>query len=268
MGNKRINNVIEVPQFSSAQTAASGTAIIYPKSDGLWYYRTASGAETLVGNGMPLRPSAGSASAGSAPVKLTSGPVNTTPEAGALEYDGIVPFFAPTASKRGLLKTQYTSAISADFTLQASATAQSVFPTGGRTLSVDGNTLYEFDGLYILNTGATSHTTAMGFSLATATVSSFEYATWNWSAALNTIATTSNSLHVSGVASKVLNAASISVYTLIYFVGTMRTGTAGTITPQITFSVNPTGTNLLKAGSYISFRPLGANTFTAVGPWA
>jgi hypothetical protein len=42
-------------------------------------------------------------------------------------------------------------------------------------------------------------------------------------------------------------------------------GTGGSITPQINFSANPGGTNLMKAGSFIRFRRLGANTFTTIG---
>jgi hypothetical protein len=42
----------------------------------------------------------------------------------------------------------------------------------------------------------------------------------------------------------------------------------GACTPQINFSANPTGTNLLKAGSYFSFELLGADTVTLAGSWA
>jgi hypothetical protein len=48
----------------------------------------------------------------------------------------------------------------------------------------------------------------------------------------------------------------------------MRTTLGGTITPQIAFSANPTGTNLMKVGSFIKFTPIGNNTVEPIGLWA
>jgi hypothetical protein len=89
-----------------------------------------------------------------------------------------------------------------------------------------------------------------------------------WSAAANTITTTQSSIHVSGIASKVLNATSTSVYTLIQLEGIFVVGASGgACTPQVNFSANPTGTNLLKAGSYFSFEKLGTDVVTLAGGW-
>ena len=146
---------------------------------------------------------------------------------------------------------------------------QACLTAANDTLTIAAATTYEFEGQYILNTGSTSHTTAMAFSLAGgATVSSFEYTTILWNAAANTIATTASFTHVSGVASKVLNAASGLVYTMIKFKGVMRTTLGGTITPQIQFGTNPTGTNLMKKGSFIKFTPIGNETVEPIGLWA
>lgn len=71
-----------------------------------------------------------------------------------------------------------------------------------------------------------------------------------------------------GVASKVLNATSTAVRTVIEFDGILVTGSGGTITPQINFSANPTGTNQTLRGSYVSLELLGADTTTKVGGWA
>ena len=125
------------------------------------------------------------------------------------------------------------------------------------------------EGQYILNTGATTHTTALAFAAGgSLAVGSLEYFSQLWSAAANTIATASSTTHVSGVASKVINATSTAVYTLIYFSGVLRVTTGGTIIPQINFSANPTGTNLMKAGSYIKFAPIGSNTAQTIGNWS
>jgi hypothetical protein len=139
-------------------------------------------------------------------------------------------------------------------------TAQDVF-------TLAANTTYRFRGQYYINTGSTTHTTALAFALSGATVASFEYLAMLWSAAANTISTTQSTTHVTGVASKVINATSAAVWTLITFEGTCVTGTGGTITPQIAFSANPTGTCLMKRGSWVEFVRLGADTVTLAGGW-
>lgn len=159
--------------------------------------------------------------------------------------------------------------VQSDFTLSAASGVQSAFPTTSDVFTVLANTTYRFRGHYILNTGSTTHTTAMAFALGgSASVTSFEYFAWLWSAAANTIATASSATHVSGVASKVLNATSTAVYTLIQFEGVARMNAGGTITPQIAFSANPTGTNLMKVGSFIEFYRIGSGTVAKVGGFA
>jgi len=175
---------------------------------------------------------------------------------------------ATKASDRQIMADVF-AAIQADFTLAAASGVQPCFPSGNDVLSVLANTTYFFDGQYILNTGATTHTTALAFALAGgASVTSFEYTAELWSAAANTISTSISNTHVSGVASKVLNATSTAVYTLIRFQGVARINAGGTITPQINFSANPTGTNLMKVGSFIRFRQIGAGNIAAAGPWS
>jgi hypothetical protein len=169
----------------------------------------------------------------------------------------------------GYIPTYQSVYLAADFTLQAASGVQACLTAANDTLTIAAATTYEFEGQYILNTGATTHTTAMAFLLASsATVSSFEYTTILWSAAANTISTSASFTQVSGVASKVLNATSTAVYTTIKFKGVMRTTLGGTITPQIAFSANPTGTNLMKKGSFIKFTPIGADTVEPIGLWS
>ena len=169
----------------------------------------------------------------------------------------------------GYIPTYQSVYLSADFTLQAASGVQACLTAANDTLTIAAATTYEFEGQYILNTGSITHTTAMAFLLAgSATVSSFEYTTILWSAAANTISTSASFTHVSGVASKVLNATSTAVYTTIKFKGVMRTTLGGTITPQIAFSANPTGTNRMKTGSFIKFTPIGADTVEPIGLWS
>lgn len=174
-------------------------------------------------------------------------------------------------SATGVLDDLQISILQSDGTLSAALGVQTWAGTNKGTQDVftlEANTTYLVKGKYYINTGATTHTTALAFALSGATVSLFNYQVVLWSAALNGIATVQSTVHVTGVASKVCNATSTAVYTIIQFEGILVTGTGGTITPQINFSANPTGTNLMKAGSFVSFSKIGANTFIESGGWA
>ena len=173
-------------------------------------------------------------------------------------------------SPTGVYNDLQISLLQTNGTLNAASGVQTWAGTNGGAqdvFAVDASSTYLFEGQYYINTGATTHTTALAFALSGATVASFEYQVMTWSAAANTIATTQSTTHVTGVASKVINATSTAVYTIVQFKGEMVTTNGGTITPQINFSANPTGTNLMKRGSWVSFTKLGANTFTEAGGW-
>jgi hypothetical protein len=176
-----------------------------------------------------------------------------------------------SASATGILLDKQFSLLQSDGTLNAASGVQTwagTNKTGQDVFTVAANTTYLVEGQWFVNTGATTHTTAMAWALATATVTDFQYQVLLWSAAANTITTTQSTVHVSGVASKVLNATSTAVWTNIQFKGIMVIGTGGTVTPQINFSANPTGSNLMKRGSWTSFTRLGVNTVTTAGGWA
>jgi hypothetical protein len=67
------------------------------------------------------------------------------------------------------------------------------------------------------------------------------------------------------VASTVITATATTAGVQFFFKGIISMNAGGTVTPQINFSANPGGTNLMKAGSYIKFTKLGANTFSIIG---
>jgi hypothetical protein len=202
--------------------------------------------------------------------QATQWPAPTTGyTAGDMIYTQDAYYAVTQAGSPGYIPTYQSVYLADDFTLQAASGVQACLTAANDTLTIAAATTYEFEGQYIINTGSTTHTTAMAFALGSnATVSSFEYTTILWSAALNTIATAASFTQVSGVASKVLNATSTAVYTMIKFKGVMRTTLGGTITPQIAFSANPTGTNRMKKGSFIKFTPVGADTVEPIGLWA
>jgi hypothetical protein len=204
-----------------------------------------------------------------APQKFQTGTNLTTPEAGAMEYDGKVPYFSHVASARGVLAAMQFAAIQVDLTLTAGSGVQPCFPAANNLITLAGSTAYFFEGQYILTTGATSHTEAMAFALAGgASVTSIDYYVLTSLSTANTPTATQVTCYVNQVASTVVNNAAANTLRVLKFWGILRVNAGGTFEPQINFSVNPTGTNLMKVGSYISFTPIGSNTVQALGNWA
>lgn len=203
-------------------------------------------------------------------ISMPSTSLLTVPAAGAIEKDANVFYSTPIASARGVSPSIMFSIVPAgDFTLSAASGVQSAFPTTGDVWTLAGSTTYEFWGQYHITTGTTSHTTAMAFALAGgASVTSIGY----WAAAANgqdntySGAVSTGNTWVSQVASTVVTGAvTTGAGHFIYFRGLIRMNAGGTVTPQIAFSANPTGTNLMKASSYICFMPLGTNTANILG---
>ena len=155
---------------------------------------------------------------------------------------------------------------SSNFTLSNSNIAQNAFPSTCDQFSLSANKTYFFKGKYLISNGATSHTTAIGWLLSSGlTISSMEYVAKLFSSTSNGIATATSNVQVSGSTSKVLNATSTAVTTTIEFEGVLRCTVAGILTPQLTFSAAPGGTNIMKIGSHIELTEIGSNTIQAVG---
>jgi len=76
---------------------------------------------------------AGSASAGSAPLKFTNGTYLTTPEAGAMEYDGSNLYFTPNTSRK-LMLTGHTKTATFDFpSINGGNTSEKTVTVAGAT---------------------------------------------------------------------------------------------------------------------------------------
>jgi hypothetical protein len=145
----------------------------------------------------------------------------------------------------------------------ASAAAQPWFPTAG-AVTVQASTTYNFEGLLMLATGATTHTTGTLFA-GTATLTSIDYHARIHSNANLTIATTLSVIRVSVATVIVLNATSTAVETIIFLDGVVKINGAGTFIPQFQFSANPTGTITVRRGSYFLLQAMKADT---QGTWA
>jgi len=157
---------------------------------------------------------------------------------------------------------------SAAFALQNVATTQAVFNTPVDTISLQAATTYMFEGQYLLQTGATSHTTTISFVSSIAiTAPSITYTTI--ASAHSSANAASNSQQTSffiSIGGGIVSNASTAPNTIISFKGIIRTTDAGNLVPHILFSAAPgVGANFTLIGSYIKFYPIGDNTIASVG---
>jgi hypothetical protein len=205
------------------------------------------------------------------PLDFTAGTLATTPIAGAFEYDGLVPYFTPQSTQRGVMPARQYFRLNSAFAGANSNTAQPVFNVG---VTLSANTVYAFEALYILikGTGTTSHTVGYGFG-GTATVNN---ASWGGTSSTNASSAAPASTNVfTGFAQAVSNTVfttaltASGVWTSIRLQGTVSVNVGGTFIPQYTLSAAPGGAYSTQIGSYINIYPIGASgANTSVGTWA
>ncbi len=156
--------------------------------------------------------------------------------------------------------------LSSNFSLGNIITAQNAFPAACNEFTLSANKTYFFKGLFLIANGATSHTTAIGWLASNGlSITSMEYVAKLYSAPANGISTSVSFVQVSGIGSKVLNAANEAVTTTIEFEGVLRCTNGVVLSPLLTFSAAPGVSNQMKSGSFIEFTELGTNLIQTVG---
>lgn len=209
---------------------------------------------------------AGTATAGTAPLKISDGVLLTAIEKGAIEKDANVFYLTPDAVNRGVLPAVSYSVLGADYTLTNGTAAQAVFSAGQDNIDVSASTTYEFEAQYILTTGTTNHTTSTLFA-GTATFTSISYIGELSNGNANTATTNISKTNVNTSAVTALNGSVGFAETVIQLKGIMRVNAAGTLIPQIKFSASPGGTNRCLTNSYFKLTPIGTNAVTKIGSW-
>jgi hypothetical protein len=149
----------------------------------------------------------------------------------------------------------------------SSTAAQNIFAAANDVLTVLGSKTYRFRAVLQINTGSTTHTTSFGLALTTATLTDIVYTSSATSSAADTLATP-QMRRVSTNNAAALTATSVAVTTNIVLEGMFRVGTAGSITPQITFDAGPGSTCEIATDSFFECWPIGADTFASAGAWA
>jgi hypothetical protein len=212
------------------------------------------------------------------PLVFQAGPSLTTPQAGAIEYNGKGFYTTPDAvAGKAFNVSEHMYALAADTTITATVVPNTWYPAFGVGLEVGSDMSYVVDILIGLRTGATSHTVAFHFG-GTATFTDIQYRTEFTNLALSTGAavagtpTAAVTLAFVGnpalPANGVISPASTLVSKFLRVHGIITVGSGGTIVPEIAFSANPTGTNQTTRLSYVKLNSVGTSTGALVaGNW-
>jgi hypothetical protein len=255
-------------QSSTPAAPGSGTSIIYPKTDGFWYYRNAGGVETQVGASSPftggtlsseliLKP--GTAAASGNPLSFQSGPILTTRDIGSMEYLTPVLYFTPEGPTRGYIAVKQILTNTAVVPLSNVATSQSVF---GTSVALQANTTYRFQGIYHFTKGATSADIRVGFTYS-GTLGSIAY-----HAIGNVFTTPSNGSGQLAYSTTLSNVQCATAATGLNGTarvdGLIRVTTGGNLNPQMNFNVAPGATTQTNINSFFEIWPIGSNTMTTI----
>lgn len=270
MSNLKVNTIQN--QAGNAALDLSTNGIIkVPATFQLWLDALYSASGSLVAKLDQGHFELGPGTATSPPLDFDqTGVLLTTPISGGMEYDGIVHYLTSNASHgRGVAAPQLftTGALAAPANV---ATAQNLFPAANDTLTVVGNTTYQFEALLnIATTGITSNSlglSILGSGTATLTSIAYQATATNGTAATPTASTTT--YVTSGANTAVTAAVAAATNRTILVNGIMRVNAGGTIVPQFTFSAAPGAAPTLGANNYMLLKPLGNGSVAAVGAWA
>jgi hypothetical protein len=218
-----------------------------------------------IANGFPISLPAGTATV--APLDFSAGTVNTTAQAGTMEYDGTTPYFSIAASTRGVLPTEQIIVLTSTNTLTSQTGVQPIFdggggPTNGQVTLPIGT--YQFECMYAM-TGMSTTSGSFGFSLGGGATKTFSYISTS-SKASNTITTAQvTNQTFSTAANTALQTATTNSTGMALIKGTIRVTVAGTIIPQVSLTVASAA--VVQAGSYFKVSPVGNATVATVGNW-
>jgi hypothetical protein len=255
----------KISALTAAGSAASTDRIpiaISPFGTGDNRYLTPSQLATYLFNAPVF--GAGSATAGSWP-KLTSGTVQTTPDAGSIEYDGNCMYGTTDAGNRGYIPVVHFIRADTTRTLTSQTAAQAIFnsPSNGRITLETG--AYFFRGVMSINTMSATSGNAQILFAGTGT-----FGTWMWAARsvdgnTATAATWQGNMVVTNASTASIATAGTGTVLSTAFEGTFECTAAGTWIPQI--ALVTANAAVVAAGSFIKLERIGSTSVASVGQW-
>lgn len=156
--------------------------------------------------------------------------------------------------------------INSDYTATNTISEQSIFPAATDRVTLDAATTYEFELFMWVTSGATTTTKGLSFNGGTCTFTDIAYFALGQNVAVNTTGTAQSTAYVNQAAVTTILATGTTSW-MIRASGTFRINASGTFLPQFKFSADPTGTILVKAGTYIGIRKIADAATNNIGGW-
>lgn len=205
---------------------------------------------------------------GSAPLDFQTGTNLTTASAGAMEFDGTVPYFSIAASTRGAIPTEQWVVLTSTNTLTSQTGVQPIFDGGGG--STNGSVTlpvgtYQFECVYAL-TAMSATSGSFGFALGGAATKTYSYDATASKAGTAAATSQAGFKLFSSAASTTLVTASTGTVGSAVIKGIIRVTVAGTVIPQVSLTVAAAA--VVSANSYFRVSPIGNATVATVGNWA
>jgi hypothetical protein len=206
------------------------------------------------------------------PLTFTSGTNLTTAAAGAMEYDGKVPYFTPQGTQRGVVPGMQYYELNSTLAGSNATGAQSTLGVG---CTLSASTVYAFDIIFAISksAGTVSHDIQLLFG-GTATLNNINYTfvrststtSFTSVAAYQTLG---GYIQTASATSVVSASTSAAIYHTFILKGIVSINAGGTFIPQYQLTVAPGGAYTVAVGAYMDIYPIGASGSNInVGTWA
>lgn len=212
--------------------------------------------------------SSGAAAAGNAPLKFTTGTKLTTPERGAMEYEGIVPFFTPFGTSRGVIPAEQLVILASPYTLSGTSALQKIFnvATNGAVTLEEGT--YEFECCFAL-TSLSAGTGSISFAFGGGASISYSFTAIASKQTTLTTPTVSLMTMVYGTSNNAITVSNGNATCTAFVKGVVRVVTGGTLIPQLAMS-SPSNA-IVRPDSFFRIYPVSSNNGSGtviVGNWS
>lgn len=206
------------------------------------------------------------------PLVFTTGTNLTTAVAGAMEYDGKVPYLTPNETQRGVMPGMQYYRLGSNLARANISGAQSFLGVG---VTLSSSTVYKFEYTIAMDktTGATTNNVSLLFG-GTATLNNINYFAqfkYNTTSFTSTPSTDPYSiLSQTAAASTILTGITASISNIaIFCTGTVSVNAGGTFIPQYSLSAAAGGAYTVRLGSDFLIYPVGASgSDINIGTWA
>ena len=152
-------------------------------------------------------------------------------------------------------KDSYYGTRHTDHSISSSTAVQDVFHGANNAFPLDANSTWLFEGSYVIGSGTTTHTTAIGFTEFGGGICNFTTIS-SGTSAYGTVNRAQDMTCFNSSTGGPINSTATSVLMMINFTGRITVVDATNFVPTLKFSAAPTGTCAVKSGSWIKLTRL------------